>query len=155
MKPTVLAGSLATLSFVLLCTAVPGANQALQAPRFWNNEPIRRELGLTQEQSRRLEEIFQAAVPNQRTLKKQLDEEEAQLGRLINDLATDADKRAAIEQMNRVEAARAALKKSHSQMLIEMRLILSRDQWIKLGALQQAAEKERAAAAERSPDRGK
>jgi Spy/CpxP family protein refolding chaperone len=155
MKPIVLAGPLATLVVVFLSTAAPGASQSLQQPKWWHSEPTRRELGLTQEQSRRLEEIFQAAIPSQRTLKKALDDEEAQFGRLMNDLATDVDKRAAIEQMNRVEAARAALKKSHSQMLIEMRQVLTRDQWIRLGALQQAAEKERTATAEKTPDKGK
>ena len=142
MKPTVLAAPLAALLMVLLFATAPSGNQSLQPPRWWNSDPVRRELGLTQEQSKRLEEIFQAAMPAQKNLKKALDDAEAQFERLVKDLASEADKKAAAEQISRVEAARAELKKSYSLMLLDMRLILTRDQWIRLGAL---AEKERTA----------
>jgi Spy/CpxP family protein refolding chaperone len=138
MKPTVLAGPFATLLTVLFLVAVPAANQS-QPSKWWNAEPIRRELGLTPEQSQTLEEIFQAAIPTQRNLKKALDDAEAQFERLVN----ERDKVAAAEQIQRVEAARAELKKSHSLMLLEMRFVLTRDQWTRFGALQLAAEKER------------
>jgi Spy/CpxP family protein refolding chaperone len=143
MKPTVLAGPLATLLIALLvggpafATQSPGA----QPPKWWNDPQYKRELGLTQEQSKRLEDIFQAAVPAQRALKKTLDEAEA----LFERLANEGDKKAAGEQINRVVAARAELMKSHSVMLLDMRFVLTPDQWTRLGALQQALEKQRAA----------
>ena len=139
MKPTVLAGPLATIVTALLLVAVPAANQNQQPPKWWNDPEYRRELGLTQEQSKKLEEIFQAAVPSQRTLKKTLDDAEAQFERLANQ-----DKKAAAEQINHVVAARADLMKSHSVMLLDMRWVLTPDQWTRLGALQQQAEKQRA-----------
>jgi Spy/CpxP family protein refolding chaperone len=141
MKPTVLAGPFATLLTVLLLAAAPSANQSQpNSPRWWNVERIQRELGLTQEQTKKLEEIFQAAVPAQRNLKKALDEEEGQFERLAN----SGDKKAAAEQINRVEAARAELKKSHAFMLLDMRFVLTSDQWTRLGAIHQASEKAKA-----------
>jgi Spy/CpxP family protein refolding chaperone len=144
MKPTVLAGWFATLlAVVVLATAVPAANQSQgqNPPKWWNSEPYRRELVLLPEQSKRLEEIFQAAVPTQKALKKALDDAEAQFERLVQ----KGDKQAATEQINRVVAARADLQKSHALMLLDMRWILTPDQWQKLGALNQAIEKQRAA----------
>jgi Spy/CpxP family protein refolding chaperone len=144
MKPTFLAGWCATLlAVVVLAAAVPAANQSQgqNPPKWWNSEPYRRELVLLPEQSKRLEEIFQAAVPTQKALKKALDDAEAQFERLVQ----KGDKQAATEQINRVVAARADLQKSHALMLLDMRWILTPDQWKKLGALNQAIEKQRAA----------
>ena len=141
MKPTVLVAPLATLLTVLLLVAAPSASQSQpNSPRWWTVEPIRQKLGLTQEQAKKLEEIFQAAVPVQKNLKKALDEEEAQFERLAN----SGDKKAAAEQINRVEAARAELKKSHAFMLLDMRYVLTPDQWTRLGAIHQANEKAKA-----------
>ena len=56
----------------------------------------------------------------------------------------DGDKKAAAEQINRVEAARAELKKSHAFMLLDMRYVLTPDQWTRLGAIHQANEKAKA-----------
>ena len=49
-----------------------------------------------------------------------------------------------MEQINIVEAARAELNKSRGHMLFNMRKLLTRQQWAKFTALQQAKEKERA-----------
>jgi len=143
MKPTVHAGRFVTLLAVVVLAAVPAANQSQgqNPPKWWSSEQYRRELVLVPDQTKRLEEIFQAAVPTQKALKKTLDEAEAQFERLVE----QGDKKGATEQINRVVAARADLQKSHALMLLDMRLILTRDQWTKLGALHQANEKQRSA----------
>ena len=56
---------------------------------------------------------------------------------LIEQTANSGDKKAAAEQINRVEAARAELKKSHAFMLLDMRFVLTSDQWTRLGAIHQ------------------
>lgn len=136
MKPTVLAGALLVV-MVLVGAAPAAASQAQGAPPFkwWQSELYKKELGLTPEKSRRLEEIFQAAVPNQKALKKALDEADA----LFEKLVQQGDKKGAADQINRVIAARAELWKSHSLMLLEMRFELTAQQWTKLGVLQQQA----------------
>lgn len=147
MRATVLAGRLALLLaavFAVLDPAAASQNQASPA-KWWASDVYQRELGLQPDQSRRLEEIFQAAMPNQRVLKKVLDQAEMLLERYVEEF----DEKAATEQIARVVEARANLQTAHGLMLLEMRGVLTRDQWIKLGAMQKAIERERA------PDKGK
>jgi len=144
MKPTVLAGRFAALllvSVALVATQVH-ANQSTNPPKWWTSEPYKRELGLTPDQSRKLEDIFQAAAPTLRTQRKALEDAEAQFEKLVN----QDNEPVVIEQINRVVSARADLNKSHSIMLYRMRRVLTPEQWTKLGTLterekQKAAEK--------------
>lgn len=122
--------------FAAAIAPVSASQNQSSPPKWWNSPEYQRELNLLPDQSQRLEEIFQAAVPKQKVLKKALDEAEVQLEQYVE----QGDKNAATEQISRVVAARADLQTSHALMLLEMRLILTRDQWIKLGALQKAAQ---------------
>ena len=63
-------GRTTALIAALLFLAAPLAAQGF---KWWQSDLYKRELGLTPEQSRRLEDIFQAAVPNLRVQKKALD----------------------------------------------------------------------------------
>jgi hypothetical protein len=58
-----------------MCVALPVAAQG----KWWQSEEYRRELRLTPEQSKRLEEVFQAAVPTLKSLKKSLDQAESEI----------------------------------------------------------------------------
>ena len=144
MKPTVLAGRFVVLllvSVAMIATYVH-ANQSTNPPKWWTSETYKRELGLTPDQSRKLEEYFQAAAPTLRTQRKALEDAEAQLEKIV----TQAEEKVVIEQINRVVTARADLNRSHSVMLFRMRRVLTPEQWAKLGALterekQKAAEK--------------
>ena len=142
MRATVFAGRLAIVLaavFAVLDPASASQNQS-SPPKWWNSESYQRELGLQPDQVRRLEEIFQAAVPSQRALKKTLDQAEILLERYVEEF----DEKAATGQIARVVEARANLQTAHGLMLLEMRGVLTRDQWIKLGAMQKAIERERA-----------
>jgi Spy/CpxP family protein refolding chaperone len=109
--------------------------------KWWQaDHQYKKELALTHEQSRRLEDIFQAALPTLRTQKKALDKVESELEALI-ERGTD---QAVMEFLNQVENARAELNKSRTVMLLRMKKVLTTDQWAKFTALHQAAEKERA-----------
>jgi Spy/CpxP family protein refolding chaperone len=121
-----------------------GAEVSAQGFKWWQAESVIKELGLTPEQTRRLEDIFQKALPQLKAHKTALDTAEAHFERLI-----DRGDEAAMEQINAVEAARAELNKSRARMLWNMRQVLTRDQWAKFTALQQAAEQERGRAGER------
>jgi Spy/CpxP family protein refolding chaperone len=127
---------------VVLFLAVPAAGQGF---KWWQSEEFKTELGLTPEQTRRLEEIFQGALPGLKVQKTALDSAEARFERLIE----RGDDAAVMEQVNTVEAARAELNKTRTIMLLRMRKVLTKDQWAKFTALQQAAERERAAGADR------
>lgn len=136
-------GRAAALIAAVLLFAVPAVAQGF---KWWQSDLYKRELGLTPEQSRRLEDIFQAAVPNLRVQKKALDQAETEFERLVE----KGDDGAVMEQVGRVEIARAELNKCRTMMLLRMRRALTTDQWAKFTALHQAAERERAGQDERS-----
>ena len=144
MKPTLFWGRCAALIAALLILA---ASASAQGFKWWSDEQYRRELGLTQEQSRRLEEIFQMSLPTLKVQKKALDAAETEFERLVE----RGDDGAVMEQVGRVETARAELNKTRTLMLLKMRRALTTDQWVKLGAMHQAEEKARKGA----HDRGK
>ena len=106
-----------------------------QGFKWWQSDRYKKELQLTTEQSRRMEEIFQKAMPQLKVQKSALDEAEAKFERLV-EKGEDA---AVMEQINVVEAARAELNKGRTLMLYGMRKAMTRDQWVKFTALHQAA----------------
>jgi Spy/CpxP family protein refolding chaperone len=130
MKSTFRLGRHAVFFMVVLLMAVSAGAQG----KWWSSDQYKRELGLTADQTRRLEEIFQGALPNLRLHKKSLDEAEEK----FNALVERGDDKAVLEQVGRVEMARAELNKTRTLMLLKMRRTLTSDQWLKLGALHQA-----------------
>ena len=120
---------------VLLFAAGPASAQAF---KWWQSDRYKRELGLTGDQAKRCEEIFQAALPTLRAHKKALDDAETEFDRIME----KGGDTAVMEQVDRVEAARAQLNKTRTMMLLKMRRLLTTDQWIKLGALHQQDERD-------------
>jgi Spy/CpxP family protein refolding chaperone len=110
-----------------------------QGFKWWQSDEFKKELGLTAEQTRRLEEVFQKALPGLKVEKTALDVAEAQFEKLI-----ERGDEAAIEQINAVEAARAKVNASRSRMLVNMRQMLTREQWAKFTALHEAIERRNA-----------
>jgi Spy/CpxP family protein refolding chaperone len=114
--------------------------------KWWQSDRYKTELMLTADQSRRIEEIFQNALPTLRTQMKGLESAETELERLVE----RGDDSAVMAQVARVETARAELNTSRTLMLLKMRRLLTSDQWIKFGALHKALEHEREQALQRS-----
>jgi len=106
-----------------------------QGFKWWQSDLYKKELGLTAEQTRLMEEIFQKAMPQLKVQKSVLDEAEAKFERLV-EKGEDA---AVMEQINVVEAARAELNKGRTLMLYGMRKAMTRAQWAKFTKLHQAA----------------
>src|SRR4029453_13330056 len=98
-----------------------------QGFKWWQSDRYKKELGLTAEQTRRMEEIFQKAMPQLKVQKSALDEAEAKFERLV-EKGEDA---AVMEQINVVEAARAELKKGRTLMLYGMGKAMTRGQGAK------------------------
>ena len=120
---------------VLVAVASPAAGQG----KWWQSEEYIRELRLTPEQSKKLEEVFQASVPTLKSLKKALDQAESEFERLLE----RGDDGSVMDQVERVEAARAELNKSHTMMMLRMKRVLTTEQWTKFNAMHQTAERER------------
>ena len=83
---------------VLIALVAPAAGQG----KWWQSEQYKRELRLTTDQSKRLEDVFQAAVPRLKSLKKALDQAESEFERLLE----RGDDGSVMDQVERVEAAR-------------------------------------------------
>jgi Spy/CpxP family protein refolding chaperone len=126
---------LVVVSFALLIPALPAAGQG----KWWQSEEYKRELKLTAEQSKKLDEVFQASVPTLKSLKKSLDQAESEFERLLE----RGDDGSVMDQVERVEAARAELNKQHTLMMLRMKRVLTTDQWAKFNAMHQTAERER------------
>jgi len=130
---------LAITAATVLVTGALASPASAQGFKWWNDDMFRRELGLTSEQSARLEDIFQQALPALRKHKDALDHAQAEFDRLV-ERASDGS---VMDQVNLVESARSELNKSRVMMLLRMRRSLTADQWAKFTALQQARENRR------------
>jgi Spy/CpxP family protein refolding chaperone len=125
--------------FTALVASVVGAAVLCAAPvsaqgfKWWQSDTFRRGLGLTQEQSTKIEAIFQKTLPVLRQQKDALDKAEADFNQMI-EASDDAQ---VLAQVAVVEVARAELNKSRTMMLLRMRRVLTPDQRVKFVMLQQ------------------
>lgn len=119
--------TVAAAALVAFCAAPALA----QRGKWWQDERFRRELGLTTDQSTRLEEIFQKHQPKLREHMRALDQAEDQLSQLIE----KGDDASVMAHMGVVESARTELNKTRTLMLLRMRRSLTADQWAKFTAL--------------------
>ena len=104
-----------------------------QGFKWWQSETFKRELGLTADQSAKIEAIFQKTVPVLRQEKDTLDRTQADFNQMI-EASDDAQ---VMAQVGVVEAARSELNKSRTMMLLRMRRVLTPDQRVKFVMLQQ------------------
>ena len=104
-----------------------------QGFKWWQSDTFTRELGLTSDQSAKIEAIFQRTLPVLRTQKGTLDKAEAD----FNQMVEASDDAQVMAQVGVVEAARSELNKSRTMMLLRMRRVLTPDQRVKFVMLQQ------------------
>jgi Spy/CpxP family protein refolding chaperone len=127
----------------LLLTAAPGFTQgSAESPRpfaWWKSEPFKKELGLTADQSGRIDKIWETTRVELRQEWDELSRLEAKLSRLIQN---DADEAVLTRQIDRVETARAGANKTRSLMLVQMLKVLTPDQRTRFTALHEKWAKE-------------
>lgn len=121
------------VAFVVLAVAFVAATAAASEERkkWWFSDWARTDLGLTDQQSKEIEAVFQSLLPRMRAEKELFDREDATLSKLMVDGASERAIGPAIE---RVEAARAAVSKTRTWMLVRMYRVLTPDQRVKLQA---------------------
>ncbi|MBZ5594252.1 MAG: Spy/CpxP family protein refolding chaperone [Acidobacteriia bacterium] len=100
--------------------------------RWWNNPDMAQKLGLTAEQQKRMDEIFQQHRLKLIDLNASLQREEAILEPLMEGDQPDESK--ILAQIDRVAQSRAELEKANARMLLGIRRVLNPDQWKKLQA---------------------
>ena len=108
--------------------------------KWWFSEWAKAELGLSEQQSREIEAVFQSLLPRMRAEKEAYDRENATLSKLMVDGASERAIGPAIE---RVEAARGAVSKTRTWMLVRMYRVLTPDQRVKLQAKHERRESPR------------
>ena len=107
--------------------------------KWWVSPESRAELGISDAQSRDLEAVFQSLLPRLRAEKQALDREDATLARLM---AAETDEAALGAAIDRVEAARSAVNKTRTWMLVRMNRVLSAEQRVKVQALHDRRQRE-------------
>ena len=120
------------LTVVVLVVALLSGPVSAQSFKWWQSDKYKQDLALTVDQSSRLEDIFQAALPRLRQTKDELDKLEVDLSRLIE---TNAEEAQVGRQIDRVEHVRSTLNKSRTLMLVHMRQVLTPDQRTRLNKL--------------------
>ncbi len=133
------------LAWLVAVPALAEAEQSL-AHKWWQSEEYQRALGLTPDQSARIEQIFQATLPKLREAKGALDRLEAQLAQLIRQDTADESEVARL--IDRVETARSELSKLRALMLFRMHRVLTPEQRDELRRMHQRHDRDR-----RRPDR--
>ena len=98
-------------------------------PKWWVDEKPRAELGITDQQSAAIEQVWQKSIPQLRDLRQKLDDMEAVLSHMIRDAV---DENSLIAEIDKVEAVRSEANKARTLMLYRMNRVLSPEQREKL-----------------------
>jgi Spy/CpxP family protein refolding chaperone len=117
----------------------PGG-QDRRPPRWWADEPERTELGITDQQSAAIEQIWQATFPRLKELRERLDQLEETMSQMIRDAADEA---AVMAHVDEVESTRTEANKARVLMLYRMNRVLTPEQRIKLKAMHDRRESSR------------
>lgn len=118
----------AAAALAVLCSSPVSAQG-----KWWQSDTFTRGLGLTTDQSAKIEAVFQKTLPALRQQKSTLDKAEAD----FNQMVEASDDAQVMAQVGVVEAARSELNKSRTMMLLRMRRVLTPDQRVKFVMLQQ------------------
>ena len=99
--------------------------------KWWLYDRV--ELGINDQQSAAINQIFESTIPKLRETRQELDRAEEELSRTIKE--HKADLAVVSGQLDRVESARSQYNKTRVLMLYRMHLLLSADQRVKLEAI--------------------
>jgi Spy/CpxP family protein refolding chaperone len=98
--------------------------------RWWDNPDMAKKLGMTGDQVKKMDDIFQQMRFKLIDLNGNLRKEEATLDPLMQ--ADQPDDAKLLPQIDRVANARAELEKANARLLLSIRHVLTVDQWKKL-----------------------
>jgi len=112
----------------------PPFERALGGPpgRWWDDPEMARKLGLSADQQKKMDDILQRNRLKLIDLNASLRREETILDPLVR--ADQLDDAKILPQIDRVAQARAELEKANGRLVVELRHVLTADQWKKLQA---------------------
>jgi Spy/CpxP family protein refolding chaperone len=109
--------------------------------KWWLNPDDRRELGITDEQSAQIDQIFESTMPAQRAKWREFEKLEEDLSKTIKDGTIDVA--LLTQQVDRVEKMRAELATTRTVMLYRISQVLTPQQRSKVEALRARREEAR------------
>jgi Spy/CpxP family protein refolding chaperone len=117
----------------------PNRNEQRSRWKWWLHD--RAELGITDEQSAEIDRIFESTIPQQRETRRELDQMEKTLEKMIEEGTADV---AVVEQqVDKVEALRARANRTRTVLLYRMHRVLTAEQRAKVQALVERREADR------------
>jgi Spy/CpxP family protein refolding chaperone len=130
------------VALVAACWPRPAQAQTpAQGFRWWQDEKMKAELGLTPEQVVKLEAVFQERLPRLTAGKELLDSLERQLNIVVRD--ANVSEAEVLRQVNTVEVARSALGTSRTLLIYRLYRNLTPEQRAKMKAMHEKWEAER------------
>ncbi len=108
---------------------------------WWKAPDTRAELGISDKQSKDIDDIFQETLPGLRAAKDELDKLDEAVTKLMKEGTADAS--VVARQVAQAEQARASLTTKRTVMLYRMHRLLSPEQRAKLDAMFERREAER------------
>jgi Spy/CpxP family protein refolding chaperone len=97
---------------------------------WWKNPGLVQRVGLTPEQSKKMDDIFQQSRLQLVDLKANLEKQNLLLEPMLS--ANPIDQGKALAQIDKVAQARADLEKANAKMLLGIRAVLTPEQWTQL-----------------------
>jgi Spy/CpxP family protein refolding chaperone len=101
--------------------------------KWWRGDEARTDFGITAQQSKELESIFQQTLPMLKAKKADVDREEKILSSLLA-AASTTNESAVVQAVERVEAARSSLSRTFTMMQYRMYRLLTPEQRAKVQA---------------------
>jgi len=111
----------------------PGFDRPLRGGppgKWWTDPQVVQQLGLTDEQQKKIEDLFQKSRLKLIDLSAAVQKEEAILDPLL--AADHPDESKVLAQIDRIAQARGELEKANARMLLGFRGVLTQEQWKKL-----------------------
>ena len=101
--------------------------------RWWNDTNIAQSIGLSAAQIKKMDDSFNGARDHLIDLDATVRKTEGGLQPLLDNDPIDRGR--VMAQIDRLTQAKAELEKANAQMLLDIRLQLTHDQWVKLASL--------------------
>ncbi len=100
--------------------------------RWWTNPELMQRIGVTDDQKAKIMEVYQSSRLKLIDVTATLQKEEVTLEPLM--AADQPDQAKILSQIDRVAQSRAEVEKANARMLLGIRAVLTRDQWVELKA---------------------
>jgi hypothetical protein len=131
------------LAAAVLCLLLPAVAPAQRVPdgKWWKRPRIAEAIGLTVEQSKQLDDIFNKARPKLIDLRADVEKKNFAFDQAMENPATSREEIA--KHLEEREQARARLQKELGLMIVDTRRVLTDPQWEKLMQIRERLEQDR------------